>query len=279
MSYKLKRILAPTDFSELSGEAARLAARIAAQNDAELVLFYADPFLPPPHFLGSDVGDVAASLANSKTLAEEELEKLRAEVVPATVRSRSVVIEDLPVAAIVDWSNRNEVDLVVMGTHGRSGINRIMLGSVSERVLREGSVPLLLVRPHQSAEIRTIVCPVNLSPIAQRTLEYAAGFATAAGAQLALWHVPESHEPEGESIEQWIPPQLREKVTFHRLEQGGDPAEHLIHAAREEGADLIIIGAQHRRFVDTTVIGSTTVKITRHAPCPVLVVTARDEKA
>lgn len=277
MSYRMKRILAPTDFSELSGEAARLAARIAAQNDAELVLFYADPFLPPPHFLGSDVGEVAASLANSKILAEQELEKLRGEIVPPAVRSRSVVIEDLPVAAIVDWANRNEVDLVVMGTHGRSGINRIMLGSVSERVLREGSVPLLLVRPHQSAEIRTIVCPVNLSPIARRTLEYAVGFATAAGAELALWHVPETSE-RGESIEQWIAPEWRDKVTMHRLEQSGDPAEHLIHAARDEGADLIIIGSQHRRFVDTTVIGSTTVKMTRHAPCPVLVVTARDEK-
>jgi nucleotide-binding universal stress UspA family protein len=75
-----------------------------------------------------------------------------------------------------------------------------------------------------------------------------------------------------ERLQSWLPAEARSEFTMQAVVRRGDAASEVIDLAREGTADLVVIGAQHRRFVDATVLGVTTVRVTRHAPCPVLVV-------
>ena len=107
----------------------------------------------------------------------------------------------------------------------------------------------------------------------------AAAVAHTFGARLTVVFACEAEDRSFESLQcaedrlrSWLPAEAGTEYDVHPVVRHGDAAEQVISLARETAADLIVIGAQHRRFVDTTVLGVTTVRVTRHAPCPVLVV-------
>jgi nucleotide-binding universal stress UspA family protein len=125
------------------------------------------------------------------------------------------------------------------------------------------------------AEIRHIHCPVNNTPLARRAWGLAVELAACTGARLTALHVHEDGAPGPARIEDlcaWLADQPRPPdCTVRDLTQTGEPAREIVRAAAETGADLIVLGAAHKRFFDTAVLGSTTVRVTRHAPVPVLV--------
>lgn len=274
------RILVPTDFSDLAAYAVRYAASIASHANARLTVLYADTFLPPPHFTYAQVTDIAESLEVSKSQAKEELDRYVQEHVPAGLEVEAVVAEDLPVSAILDAAEQRDVDLIVMGTHGRSGLSRVMLGSVAERVLRETNRPVLTAREstdRPAGRIAKVLCPMNFSEVARDALRHAVSLAKLYNAELTVLHVVEPQQrivtqQEMEQLCSWIPDDVRPRCEFQQLELSTHPAEQIIESARAFGADLLVIGAQHKRFTDTTIIGSTTVQVTRHASSPVLTV-------
>ncbi|HLJ74914.1 MAG TPA: universal stress protein [Thermoanaerobaculia bacterium] len=141
----MKRILVATDFSALATAALRYAGNLAAQTGAELIALYADRFEPPMEFTSREIDDVASAINLSRRRAEEELERCVGQNVPATVHTRVEIVEDNPVPAIIGYAARNGVDLIVVGTHGRGGLQRLLLGSVSERVVAEATVPVIVV--------------------------------------------------------------------------------------------------------------------------------------
>jgi nucleotide-binding universal stress UspA family protein len=142
----MKKILVPTDFSDLATAALREAGQLAAKEGAELIALYADTFEPPVEFTSREIKDVVQSIEVSRKRAHEELERCIGQNVPHDVKAQAVVVEDLPVPAIIGYATRNDVDLIVMGTHGRSGIQRLLLGSVAERVVAESPVPVKTIR-------------------------------------------------------------------------------------------------------------------------------------
>ena len=150
----MKKILVPSDFSALSTAALRYAGSLAAQTGSELVALYADKFLPPLEFTSGGVNDLKLALAESSRKAKEELERSVAQNVPAGVRTTSVVVEDHPVSAILTYAIQNGVDLIVMGTRGGGGIERLLLGSVSERVVAESPIPVTLI-PRAAAQMQS----------------------------------------------------------------------------------------------------------------------------
>lgn len=278
-TFQLKRILVPTDFSELASEALALAKDLATRTSAEVVILYADPFMPPPHFTSTQLDDVVQAITHSKDLAGEELEKYLRQHLGEGVNARAVVVESMPVTAIVAWAQSNEVDLIIMGTHGRGGINRLMLGSVTERVLRETDQPLLAVRgPNGLRPIRRILCPVNFTGVAQKALDWAAGFARLIGAELTLLHVDEDEAASDEDLmsrfgECKLPEESSLKIDLKVAHGRAD--EKVIAYAKEHDMDLIVLGAQHKTFFDATVLGATTIHVLRHASTPVLTVIAK----
>jgi nucleotide-binding universal stress UspA family protein len=283
--WKVKSILIPTDFSELAGLALEYAVALGRCFSSKLTLLYADPFLPPPHFTMGQMEDIASSLERSKAAARAMLQEYASSHIPVELSREVIVREGLAVNSIIEVAEELEADLIVMGTHGRSGVSRFMLGSVTERVLRETSGPVLSVRGRSRVSdgaflpVKHVVCPVNYTETSKKALRYAAQLAQCFQAELSVLHVMEPADASSrenkaamEKLCNWIPEEVRQHCQLQEALSEGEAAEQILNSAHQNNCDLIVLGSQHKKFFDSAVIGTTTVRVTRHAPCPVLTV-------
>jgi nucleotide-binding universal stress UspA family protein len=138
----LKRILVPTDWSELSARALQFAAFLARDPDAELIVLYVVPlpslmYGPPPE----------------SYLENERDELCRVRPSDPNLRVRHLLSEGEPAAAILQAARETNADLIVMGTHGRTGLDRLVVGSVAEQVVRRAPCPVLTVRANTAAVV------------------------------------------------------------------------------------------------------------------------------
>ena len=283
-TFQPKLILCPTDFSEPATLALDYGKHLATCFGARLTVLYADPFSPPPYFTSGQVEDLAKTIERFKGAAHEYLTRYVSEHMGGPGEVETIVVESQTVPAILLTAKDKKADMIVMGTHGRSGINRLMLGSVTEKVLHETDRPVLTVRGKKgiaepsNVSIRQILCPINYTEVALKALEHAVGISKCFDAELLVLHVIESHSTDVREEEEhgrlcaWIPDGVRSRCSLREVVRRGDAAEQIIEAASSAGCDMIVLGAQHKRFHDTTVLGTTTIRVTRHAPCPVLTV-------
>ncbi len=270
-------ILCPVDFSQPSAVALRFAANLAAGTHARLTLMHAHFWEAPPYFTESQVADLSQQFKDSMQDAEKALGEFAARECP-DCGSEQVVVDMTPVDGILKAANDTRADIIVMGTHGRSGFNRFLLGSVTERVVREASIPIATVRspsdaPVETGPIRKLLCPVNDSAAAKHSLRMAARLATSIHAELIVVHVEEGHgASQRPEICNWLSESEREGCSIQEVVESGNAAERILKTAVKLSADLLVIGAQHRRFADATVIGTTTIRVVRHSPIPVLTI-------
>lgn len=281
--------LVPTDFSQIATGALQYAGSLAGRCGARLQVIFADPFLPPPYFSTRQAEEIAAVSEQSKHLAREQLARYVQEHLGASVQAEAQVVQDYPVRAIMTAADQYNADMIIMGTHGRSGWSRLMLGSVTEKVLRETRRPVLTVRPQATTgpssamTIERLLCPINFTETSARSLEYASSLAACLGAELWVLHViesltsPPSDEEEVDRLCQWVSPDVRTRCRIQEIVARGDAAEQIITTASSIDCNLIVMAAQHRRFFNTTVLGTTTVRVNRHAPCPVLTVVSESQ--
>jgi nucleotide-binding universal stress UspA family protein len=281
--FQPKVVLCPTDFSDPATFALQYAKVMAGGFQARLVVLYAEAFEPPPYFTSDQQMDLLRSLARSRRAAETHLLRYVSAILGAGFPVESLIVEGLPVPAILKAAQDRNADWIVMGTHGRSGWSRVRLGSVTERVLEETDRPVLTVRvKRESAEptpvsLRQVLCPVNYTAVALQALHQAVAIVQSFSANLLVIHVLESLGEESEESEMdrlcsWIPEDVRSRCQLKEMIRLGNVAEQILELAASTNCDMIVLGAQHKRFFDTTVIGSTTTRVTRHAPCPVLTV-------
>jgi nucleotide-binding universal stress UspA family protein len=163
--------------------------------------------------------------------------------------------------------------VIIMGTLGRTGESRWMIGSVAERVLRESPVPLLAVRGPATGGIRAILCPVADTEVSRQALALAAEVAGSPGAALTVVHVRGPGSAKGApDLCAWFPAGDRARGQVREVERHGDAAFAIAGLAAEESSGLLAMGAPRRAFFDGLVRGTTTLHAVRHAPCPVLAV-------
>ena len=141
----MKKILVPVDFNPLATAALNHAAQLAEQSGAEIIVIYADTFEPPAEFTAGQAGTIAAAIEDSRRRTAEELDRYAHEHVPETLTMRTEVREALPVEGILAAIEEHQPDLVVMGTHGRGRLSRLMFGSVAQTVLRATKVPVVTI--------------------------------------------------------------------------------------------------------------------------------------
>jgi len=276
-THPFETILCPVDFSDISAHALHAASLLAARcGPAKIVAMYANWLETPPYFTAGRISDLQTEFRESLRLAEESLEMFVRSTLGERVDSVELrTVEALPADGILQLAAQTDADLIVMGTHGRSGLNRWMLGSVAERVLRESPVPVLTVRSTLREPIRQVLCPVHDTELSRRALSLAAGISACFDASLSVLHV---HEPSGtrsiSDLCSWIPAEERARCAIRELvRHGGSPldaAEEIVKLATEEPFDLVVLGAARRRFFEGMVLGTTTLRTVRHAPCPVL---------
>jgi nucleotide-binding universal stress UspA family protein len=278
----IRKILLATDLEWSSESAVRFTVALAEKVGAEVVLLHAVTTLPG-FFHGSMTDEpVNIGLDRLRTEAARRIEEVKKEF-PPEVPVRSEILSAHPVEAVLQIANRESPDLIVMGTRGRSPFVSFLIGTVAQSVLYHTKIPTITVPPgsREPAGFRKILCPVNFTNVASSALSQAVRIACRIGGEVLALHMIEreelAHPGEAESkIEHWIPPELREQCEIRYLVRHGNAAEEVVKYARSHQFDLIVIGAQHSRFADTSVVGTTTERIIRHAPCPVLTVTKHD---
>jgi nucleotide-binding universal stress UspA family protein len=145
--------------------------------------------------------------------------------------------------------------LIIMGTHEPTGLSRLTLGSVTEQVLHKSNIPVLMIRPtDRVAGISKILCAVNDSEVSQRTLKHAAKLAKCMGARLTVIHVLEAEGRRAiPDLCAWIAQQDRPNSEIEEVTRHGHPVEQIIRSAAELDADLLVVGVEHKLFLDKTV--------------------------
>jgi nucleotide-binding universal stress UspA family protein len=279
--FVITSVLAPTDLSDSSIPALRYARLISDRFFAKLTVMYSEPVVYPAEMAGPPDIYINTTPEHHAQL-RREVELHAAPVMTGRPHDIDATIGQ-PVPAILAAAKERNADLIVMGTHLRHGWRRALLGSVSEGVLHGSECPVLTVAARDGYvgatpyAITSIMCPVNLTDVARESLHVAARLAEAFGAHLTIVHVLEPDEvsnakADEETVRRWVAPELQDVCSYRELVVRGGAAERVLDCADDVGSDLLVIGAQHKLFRDSTVIGTTTERLIRFASCPVLVV-------
>jgi nucleotide-binding universal stress UspA family protein len=187
-------------------------------------------------------------------------------------------------------------DLIVMGTHGRTGLDHVLLGSTAERVVTTAPCPVMTIRLEKRDErsgpinLRGILAPIDFSDCSLEALDYGVQVAKQFGASLTILHVLEPvsygldftlyRTAERESLKERTESRLAglveivksEGVPAHSEVRGGLPADTIVRAAHDSSYDLIVMGTHGRRGLSHVVSGSVAEAVLRRASCPVLMV-------
>ena len=290
--FPMKRILLPVDFSDRSGCAARYAAALKCRSQAELTVLH----VAPGHAPYTSVNDVSIEPAYALEIAWNEARLTEAKdkmaefmdshfhEVPATpcVRSGDAA------KVIIQQAHAMKPDLIVMATHGFGGFRRMLLGSVTAKVLHDVSCPVLTSAHYEStpatiAPFRNVLCGVDFGPQSEAVVRWADEFARSMGAKLTVAHILPVI-PMG----QWgyceadviaamrkdakdLGRQLLESTCAQAdlLVESGGGVETLKHVANEKSADLLVIGRHHLGGIVGR-LRDTAYAIIRESPCAVV---------
>ena len=285
--YNPRQILVPLDMSELSDLSLKYAHVGAQVFDADITVLNAMHF-EYPRYLSAEVTDrILKELKRSETDARRHLAEHVRRVLGEASRKSNInyqVVDIDPARAILRASEDIKADLIVMGTHGYSGLKHWMLGSVTEKILHLSKTPVFTIRqkingfidtadPDARPEIKHILCPCNLSPSAAAALQTASSLAEQMAARLVVLFCTDSNDAsEKDRLAAWVEETLQRKPSIDLLIRHGEAAEQTIAEAGRLDSDLIVIGICHRPFGEGSVVGRTTEKVARYAPVPVLAI-------
>ena len=292
---RMTHVLCPVDFSDTSQHALDHAGAIASWYDARLTVLYVFANVPtmdvPPLVL--EDADRARLIASLKEMARRV-----PDTVPTAFRiEEAESVHEEVLAQIV----ATHADLLVLGTHGRSGFQHLFLGSVTEKVIRQAPCPTLVVPPRAPdvspdapAQFKQILCAVDFSDSSLSALAYALTLAEESDARLTLLHViempPELREnpmapdfdvdrihaaAEAEAqrrLRDLVPEAARTYCTIDTAVVEGRAYRRVLGHAVEQKSDLIVMGVHGRGALDLLLFGSTTHHVIRAAVCPVLIV-------
>ena len=264
----IKNILLATDFSSFSETALPYAAALARRYDSTLFMLNVVPGIFD--VLPADPKQPAAQ-------ATENLRRLSGSSLLQGIRHQEFVGRGDTAAALSEFVRQNHIDLIVLGTHGRKGIGRLLLGSVAEEVFRNAPCPVLTVGPHvdplTAGKLRHIVFATDFGAETRHGLPHAISIAEENEAAITVVHVAHGPDVEAaEELQEMVPPEtiLRNKPDL--VVKRGDPAESIVIAARELGADLIVIGVHRPIALGTHGGRGVAYKVVCEAHCPVMTV-------
>lgn len=280
MSATPQHILVPTDLSDFAGDALRWAGMLQRRLGAHLTLLYAnEPWVPFDLLEGPAAWIMQNQPEFHERLEAELRDHVERHLPDVGNAAETLIVDEAPAQAILHTVESIDADLIVMGTHGRTGWRRVFLGSIAEKVVHHTGRPVLCIPPACPPAIGRILCPVNFTPIARMALEQAAALAETFDSELLIVHVTDAIDHASDvagEFAAWIGPHVRNRCRYSHVLASGNAAEETIRLAHDVHADLIVLGAQHKRFADATVLGTTTERVIRFARKPVLAVVSAD---
>lgn len=294
-------VLVPTDFSAESLKALRYGAAVARKFRAQLHIVHVseiDYAIPGPALLGVD--PFTSDTEEARQLKQQLAAEVGGSTTP-TFHGRTGRAYD----QICRAARELKADLIVMATHGRTGLKRFVLGSNAERVVQHSSSPVLIVREHErelltddrQLRLRTILVPTDFSESSTEALSYAGTLARQFNARLIIFHsfaIPnvtatefgaQRPAPRSEGLQAVAEDQMRrfiEGIDFGGVEyesqvRAGAAAEEICDQAENQQVDLIVTSTHGRTGLWHVLIGSVAEHIVRYARSPVLVVPTRPQ--
>jgi nucleotide-binding universal stress UspA family protein len=293
-SAKPRRILVPVDFSAPSRQAFQAAIQLAQRFGSRLAVAHVTRANRPDSHIAAEQAGItfdtqrAGRAKLTEFIQREKLGNLQ----PARIVADGVPFDEIAKAARA-W----EADLLVIATHGYTGLKHVLLGSTAERVVRHAPCPVLVVRSREKRgiktafspdKIRSILVPVDFSEPSLDAVQHALALARRYEAQLCLLHVIAPLHPD--MLIDTTRTQRAVRVAAHerltkladatkkawprtgRELRTGHPVTTITALARRTNADLIIMGTHGYTGLKRTLLGSVAERVVRHAPCPVLTV-------
>src|ERR1019366_9425827 len=291
---QIESILCPVDFSDFSVNAYEYALSLAWRYKATLFLQHVlYPLSESFAAYGSETDGCQKACQRLRADAEEKLQQFAKRHATNKIRPQCFVQDGSVTDLIRSLAKTRAVNLIVMGTHGLRGIDRLMVGSVTHRVLRRAPWPVLAVRKPahhltssvhdpEPVHLRKMLFCADFSDHAHRASEYAVSMAKEYGAELMLLHVledvPRSADLEiaiekvAKQLKESIAPKTREGCIVKVIVRIGKAYQQIIQLALEAQTDLVIMGVRGRGALDTAIFGSTTQRVIQLGSCPVLAV-------
>jgi nucleotide-binding universal stress UspA family protein len=270
-----EHILVPTDFSETASHAMRYASDLALRMGSRLTVVHADLFVPPIDYTATIGGWDAYSFDHLQAAAKERLcADAKANIDPA-VPYDLVIRVATPLDGIVAEARDTQAGLIVMGTHGRTGFRRIILGSVTEDVMRKAVVPVLAIPPggEWNPAMKTIICPAAYNLQCRDALLLAAAIAPVDAKFIIIRSTPENDVTDtGDALialRAWVPLELAGRCEF-KIFGSGHLAGQVEGFAQKVEADLIVGAERNDRTAADVLYGTFAARLIQHSDCPVL---------
>jgi nucleotide-binding universal stress UspA family protein len=286
LRFEPKKILCAVDLTPASAEVLQWARLFVKEYAAKLEVVHADYFDYPPYLMPAQAEQLSAESRTRRAELNRHLAALLRDVIGASPAAELAILEGRPAEALLRRAASSSPGLIVIGSHGHGGFSRLRLGSVAEHVIRTSPTPTLVARTRaagQIPKIERVLCPVNFDPEGRRSLQVAAGVAHAFHAKLTVVHAVDAEhldlEAKHRELCQWVPAETRTECSVVEAVRRGNTAEQILLAAREQSADLIVLGAAHRPFLDLAILGATAERVLRHAESAVLVLPSKMEAA
>jgi nucleotide-binding universal stress UspA family protein len=290
----LNRILCPVDFSEFSEHALAFAMRMAKWYGAALHVLHV---IPPVSL--SEPNELARV---SRSLTQRNLTGIIARNrIPAIAITNEIVESPDAATAILECANQIDADLIVTGSHGRTGIHRTLLGSVVETLLHRSNRPMLTIPSHidpqrvtRGLTFNRVLCAVDFSGASLAGLAYAFSIAEECNAKLTLLHVIElppelqytttpgefdvaevraaAEAERRRQLSALVPEHARDFCTIETAVLEGSASRQILGMSDAMDVDLIVLGVHGRNAFDLAFFGSNSKDVIRQAHCPVLVV-------
>jgi nucleotide-binding universal stress UspA family protein len=288
----IERILVPTDLSTCANEAFRHAAFLADWHDAELHLI--NVVARHMHTYETMVEDFPFDDAGLQALLQPDDEEQHLPA-PDELAIEQVQIEHAsPAVAVQNYADEHDFDLTVMGTHGRRGAQRLLIGSVAEDVVRTVQCPTLTIRAEAAVPpgqaVRRILVPMDFSASSRLALDHAKELAMTYGAEIHLLHVVEEIALPGaygmepisfavpdiiQSSEKALAKIAEDDIGYEHIQiqaRAGYPSTTILDYIDENDVDLVTIATHGRTGLDRLLLGSVAEKVVRRAACPVFTV-------
>ncbi len=287
---QIKSILCPIDFSEFSIRAYHHALSLGEHYRAKLVALHIVELSRYPY------ADYAAFEGNYEAFrhalcegGKEQLGEFVKQHTRVELRPELDVHQGTAPDCILSFAERHKTDFIVMGTHGRRGFDRLVLGSVTNRVMRKTTCPVLAVcnPPRDSVtgerhHLHRILFCTDFSENSEQAFNLALSARAEYDAELVVLHVlEESSGPARRDedlaaatgqLDKLIPPEERKALKIKMVVRTGKPYQKIIQLAQEAQIDMVAMGVHGRGALDVAVFGSTTYRVMQLGPCPVLAV-------
>jgi nucleotide-binding universal stress UspA family protein len=286
VSVSIKNILLASNLSAASDAAATYAKGLALNFRSSVEIAHVfDPSLVTS-YMESILG---LQVKEKQHVSNESLERLQKEFTDAGIEASTFLPEGhRPHVALLKLAKEHGTDLIVAGTHSKWGLERLLVGSTAEELIRNAACPVLTVGPHAKhpqdgpVVFRTIVYATDFSPEAAKAAVFALSFAQDSGAHIYFCYVADSKATPEErkaldapfkaALKKMIPESTYEWCSPETVVEHGDAAEGILKLADRIHADLIVLGARNASFWLTHIEHGLTPDLLAEATCPVMTV-------